>query len=281
MSERAFRFGRANHLVGIVGSPADAGQEIGMIVLNAGLVHRIGPFRLHAAMTRRLNACGYPTLRFDLSTIGDSGASSEPASRTQQVLADIADAMDLLAAQAGCTRFVLLGLCSGAANAHLAARINERVVGAVFLDGHGYRTAGYYLRHYLPRLLSPARVARLIGRKLRRSGGAGAGQGAASFGVQAPPQRQARDDIRNMLQRGLKLCFVYTGGASRYYNHPRQFHECFGRAVGNHPGISVHFLPLLDHTYILVEDREHLLDIVQEWLCKNFPVTTTQSLSLA
>ena len=57
MQEEAFRFGRARHLVGIAGLPSSPVPEaVGVIVLNAGLVHRIGPFRLHVEMTRRLLA---------------------------------------------------------------------------------------------------------------------------------------------------------------------------------------------------------------------------------
>jgi hypothetical protein len=164
MQEQAFRFGRARHLVGIAGLPAVAGDGVGVIVLNAGLVNRIGPFRLHVEMTRRLNARGYPTLRFDLSTLGDSGASQESRTRVEQVRADVDYAMSLLERQAGCSRFVLVGLCSGAQNAHSVACTEARVAGAVFLDGYAYRTVGYKLRHYLPRLVDPARWKRLLSR---------------------------------------------------------------------------------------------------------------------
>ena len=47
MREEAHRFGRARHLVGIAGVPEGARGQTGVIVLNAGLVHRIGPFRLN------------------------------------------------------------------------------------------------------------------------------------------------------------------------------------------------------------------------------------------
>jgi len=48
--EQAFRFGRAQHLVGIAGIPDNSPAAVGVIVLNAGLVHRIGPFRLHYSL---------------------------------------------------------------------------------------------------------------------------------------------------------------------------------------------------------------------------------------
>ena len=268
MHEHATRFGRANHLIGIAGLPSPDARSTGVIVLNAGLVHRVGPFRLHVEMARQLAARGFPTLRFDLSTLGDSGASSESLSREQQARSDVADAMALLREQAGCSRFVLIGLCSGAQNAHLVAHSNEAVAGAVFLDGYAYRSTGFKLRHYLPRLLNPARVVRHLARRLQPAPPA-----AAGFGVEVPPQAQVREELAGMLQRGLKLCFIYSGGATGYFNHRCQFRECYGRAVAAHPGVSVSFLKDVDHTYILVGDRRRLLDSIESWLCTHFPET--------
>jgi pimeloyl-ACP methyl ester carboxylesterase len=266
MHEHATRFGRAHHLIGIAGLPSVDARSTGVILLNAGLVHHVGPFRLHVEMARQLNARGFPTLRFDLSTLGDSGASGESLAREQQVRNDVADAMALLRKQAGCRRFVLIGLCSGAQNAHLVAQCNEAVAGAVFLDGYAYRSTGFKLRHYLPRLLNPARVARHIARRLQTAPAAGSG-----FQVEFPPQARVRDELAGMLERGLKLCFIYTGGSSWYFNHRRQFAECYGRALATHPGVSVSFHKEVDHTYILVGDRRRLLDNIESWLCMHFP----------
>jgi pimeloyl-ACP methyl ester carboxylesterase len=270
MQEHACRFGRAHHLIGMAGLPAAAAAGIGVIVLNAGLVHRVGPFRLHVELTRRLNARGYPTLRFDLSTVGDSSASRESLSREQQVCSDVSDAIALLREQAGCNRVVLIGLCSGAQNAHLVAHADAAVAGAIFLDGYAYRSLGFRLRHYLPRLLSPARVTRHLMRRLRP---AGAGD-ESGFRVEFPPQARVRDELAGMLERGLKLCFVFSGGASGYFNHRRQFRECYGRKLATHPGVTVHFLQEADHTYVLVEDRLRLLDTIERWLEDNFPAVS-------
>ena len=270
MQERAFRFGRARHLVGVAGVPPPAASEtVGVIVLNAGLVHRIGPFRLHVEMTRRLNASGYPTLRFDLSTIGDSAASGESQTRKQQICADVGDAMKLLGEQAACKRFVLIGLCSGSQSAHMVACSDPNVAGAVFLDGYAYRTLGYHLRYYLPRLLDMKRWLRMLSRRRKTQDGSG----EPAFTVAPLPQAVVRADLAGMLDRGLKLCLIYSGGISRYFNHARQFRECFGGVVSR-PGISTRFLKEADHTYILTGDRNRLLDSVERWLFDNFPVTT-------
>jgi dienelactone hydrolase len=267
MQERAFRFGRARHLVGIAGLPVPAAGDVGVIVLNAGLVHRIGPFRLHVEMTRRLNARGYPTLRFDMSTLGDSGACDESQTRAQQICADVDDAMNLLGQQSGCTRMVLIGLCSGAQNVHTVACNDARVAGAIFLDGYAYRTFGYRLRHYIPRLLDAGRWWRALTRRRR----AEPDHAEPTFTVAPLPQTVVRADLAGMLDRGLKLCLIYSGGISHYFNHARQFRECFGRLVAR-PGISTSFLGEADHTYILTGDRSRLIDSIEQWVSHNFPV---------
>ncbi|KRF02140.1 alpha/beta hydrolase [Frateuria sp. Soil773] len=277
MREQAFRFGRAHHLVGIAGMPdrrpanvPEALEPVGVIVLNAGLVHRIGPFRLHVELTRRLNACGYPTLRFDLSTVGDSGASGESRTRTAQVCADAGDAMDLLQRQAGCSRFVLVGLCSGAQNAHTVACTDAKVAGAVFLDGYAYRTAGFHLRHTLPKLVDPRRWWRLLARRRQVA----AARGEPVFAVERLPRPVVRADLAGMLDRGLRLCLIYSGGINRYFNHASQFRECFGRLV-ERPGICTAFDREADHTYVLAGDRQRLLDSIERWLTLNFPIPGT------
>ncbi|HUB91332.1 MAG TPA: alpha/beta fold hydrolase [Dyella sp.] len=273
MPEQAFRFGRARHLVGIAGwPPSTVRDSVGVIVLNAGLVHRIGPFRLHVEMTRRLNARGYPTLRFDLSTIGDSAASGESQTRKQQICADVADAMKLLGEQAACQRFVLIGLCSGSQSAHMVACSDARVAGAVFLDGYAYRTLGYHLRYYVPRLLDAKRWRDAFSRRRQ----AQQGSSEPAFTVAPLPQAVVRTDLAGMLERGLKLCLIYSGGISRYFNHARQFRECFGGLV-RHPDVFTLFFKEADHTYILTGDRKRLLEQIERWLAQNFPVTAGTS----
>jgi hypothetical protein len=76
-----------------------------------------------------------------------------------------------------------------------------------------------------------------------------------------------------MLDRGLKLSLIYSGGISNYFNHVRQFRECFGRVI-TRPGVSTRFIREADHTYILTCDRNRLLDDIEHWLSNNFPVAT-------
>jgi hypothetical protein len=59
---------------------------------------------------------------------------------------------------------------------------------------------------------------------------------------------------------------------SRYFNHVRQFRECFGR-LADHAGVSVSYFQESDHTYVLSGDRQRLLDHVAQWMGRHFPVT--------
>jgi pimeloyl-ACP methyl ester carboxylesterase len=220
-------------------------------------------------LARELAAAGHPTLRFDLSTIGDSGGSTDNASREDQVVADAEDAMALLQAQTGCERFVLIGLCSGAQNAHIAARRDPRVIGVVYMDGYGYRTAGFYLRYYAPRVLDPRRLAAALWRRVRRISQPKAMPAPPGFTVAVPPLEQTRAELSAMLERGQHLLFIYTGGAVGYFNHVRQFGECFG-AMARDPRVSVELFADADHTYILAGDRVKLRARIKDWLARSF-----------
>ena len=135
MNETAVSLGASGSLVGVY---TEAGEKLdnapGVLILNAGITHRSGPFRLHVEVARRLAASGYPCLRIDLAGIGDSPLRAEEIPEQDGTLSDAQAAMEFLASQAGCRRFVLFGLCSGADDSHLIAMRDQRVAGIIALD---------------------------------------------------------------------------------------------------------------------------------------------------
>ena len=152
MKEIACNFGPNKSLFGILTMPDDdvrvSGAPISLI-LNAGIVHRVGPFRIHVDIARQLAQRGFATLRLDLSGLGDSAARTGKIEIEDRALLDVSDAMEFLEQETGVNRFTLLGLCSGAYNAHRIAVKDERIVGSVFMDGIVFRTAGYRIRRFL------------------------------------------------------------------------------------------------------------------------------------
>ncbi|HHO68021.1 MAG TPA: alpha/beta hydrolase, partial [Gammaproteobacteria bacterium] len=74
MKERVVTFGPERNLVGVLTQPDQVRPDLPVLVfLNAGLLHRVGPYRMHVDLARQLAARGYASLRFDLSGRGDSG----------------------------------------------------------------------------------------------------------------------------------------------------------------------------------------------------------------
>ncbi|MDP3759612.1 MAG: alpha/beta fold hydrolase [Ramlibacter sp.] len=140
--EAPLRFGPAQSLFGILTEPpgddadAVARRRTAILFLNVGHNYRIGPNRLYVHMARSLAACGFRTLRFDLSGIGDSPGTSGPRKGNYYAkgsAVDVSAAIDRLETE-GCTKFWLMGVCSGSFVAFQAALADPRVSGQVLMN---------------------------------------------------------------------------------------------------------------------------------------------------
>jgi len=256
---------------GLVGTlsrlPGRAPRRTALVLLNPGLLRRTGPFRLYVQLARRLAAQGFVVLRFDQSGLGDSALSPRVSEHLKRD--EIAAAMDLVTRETGVSRFVLGGLCSGADDAFNIAPLEPRVAGIILLDGVSYPTRGHWLRHYLPRLLSPARVLRFLRRRL---GGPAAAQAApGNEDLRDFPRRaEATRRLESLDERGVQALLLYTGGAAYYHNHRRQARECFGKVMRS-PRMTTDYWPECDHTFYLRAHREKLFARLAEWMVARFP----------
>lgn len=284
MNEHVCQFGPGRALTGIVSLPPGQDRPSGPVVvfLSAGLLHRVGPFRLYIAMARDLAAAGISSLRFDLSGIGDSGPSALAASIEARTLADVRAAFDYLGAQHGSDQFVVGGLCSGADDAFRTALADERVVGSFQLDGMGYRTPKFYrglaLKHYLPRLASAEKWKQIAS----RLAGGRALHGADEYGAHdedlhrsMPSLDEAREGLRAMEARGQRTLLVYSGGgASSYYNYAGQLFDSIPEAR-QYTGVDEVYLPEADHSYLLACDRRRVQATLRAWYQRCWPAAST------
>jgi hypothetical protein len=77
-------------------------------------------------------------------------------------------------------------------------------------------------------------------------------------------------ELAALLTRGVQALYIYSGGY-KLYNYTGQFFDDFPN-VRHHPGVEVEYLPDADHTYMLMADREQLIDRVETWFLSRFPV---------
>jgi alpha-beta hydrolase superfamily lysophospholipase len=136
IEERACQFGADGHLFGILSRNGPATDRPAVLLLNAGAIHHVGPNRLYVTLARHLSAQGVACLRMDLEGLGDSvlrveGRENHPYPHT--AVDDVRAALEFLRAQ-GYTRFVTLGLCSGAHTAfHAGLQLEDAAVEELIL----------------------------------------------------------------------------------------------------------------------------------------------------
>jgi pimeloyl-ACP methyl ester carboxylesterase len=275
MMETALRFGPDSNLVGVwTGAPSwQPGSDVPAVLwLNAGFVHHVGPFAWYTTMARRLAVTGVPSLRFDLSGVGDSTPRSDGAWSLERAVADVRAAMDWAEESKNAKRFVLVGICSGAVLAHHAAVRDRRVAGAVFLDGYGYKTAGYYLRSYGPKLMRwrswRTLAIRFAGKMTGRIPANRALDDLAESALfDFPPRRQAEDALAALAARGVRGLFIYTADqAPIYFNHQRQFWEMFAGLRRFEKNFEAEFWGQADHLFSAHEQRQMLFERIETWL---------------
>lgn len=142
-----------------------------IVLLNAGLIHKIGPNRIYVTLARRLAEEGYMVFRCDYGGRGDTLLKCGYADR--QYLCAI---LDFLQKKNLGARFVPVGICSGADSAFHAACVDNRIEGLVMINGTGLSYETYnevfilcqkriQARYYRKALISPVKWIRLLSGK--------------------------------------------------------------------------------------------------------------------
>jgi hypothetical protein len=259
------RFGPEDRLVGILSGDPGAVDAPVLVLPNAGLVPRAGPFRLHVEIAERLAALGVRTFRFDLPGAGEAphlaGIDARGATRA---------ALDHLAGRGIGRRFVVGGICSAADRGWIAALDDARVEGVLLLDGYAARGPWYPLARAGALLRRPPRAWLGVLRRRLRRGGPGADPTPASAAYRDwPTRREARRQLRALLARDVRLLLVYTSGVPDYFRDARQVGWSFGRAARD-ARVRWQFWPDCDHTFFARFARERLLLALEDWFAQAF-----------
>lgn len=291
--EKAIRFGQGGSLVGILSeSPdPDARSRPGVVLVNSGILHRVGACRLHVTLARALARDGYNVMRFDFSGIGDSGVRRDDLPFEESSVVELQDAMNHLAGAKGHESFVVMGLCSGADMALEAAKVDARILGLGLFDPWAYRTRGYYLKHYGPKLLDPGAWVNAI--RVRMAGDDAQGEFPSvangmdeedldmpTYVREFPPRAQAESELLALTERGVQLCCVFTGGQQDHYNYEGQFRESFKR-IDMRDNLSEHYLAGADHIFTELAHQRFLVETMRAWMGARWPASAVNDATLA
>lgn len=298
--EHLLQCGASSHLVATLTIPlkcalrmlgadkvsADGGEKsrrVGVLLLNAGVIHRIGPHRINVKLARRLARGGVPSIRLDLSGLGDSARAGGTASMLEQAHLDIRAALDLLAERSGVSRFVIIGICSGAEYGYQYAEQDSRVCGLVMVDGYSFPTRRTRLLRYGLRfktLTWPVLKNAVSGRLKRWRDRKGSGGVDAStpvdYGLPSISAEEFGRGLAERVRRGCQIYLVYTGSILQRYNHASQFRDSMAEASLSEADramvskVRCDFIPEIDHTLSTVAGQRLFIQRVGRWLSRAF-----------
>lgn len=256
MNENILNFGPGRRLTGTLTLPPAAipAKSTAILLLNAGVIHRMGPHRINVKLARHLAAQGFTVLRIDLSGQGDSQNAENPQSYEQQAVTDLQAAMDHLQRIAPVKRFALAGICSGAHHGVATALKDERLSALWLMDTHTYSTPRTYWVRAMRQLRNePIATLQGWGKRVLGALGPKPGKGSSEPALAddnpygKPSKAEFAADIQSLLGKRVRLQVVYTGGVFWTHNYLGQWRDAF-KAHGEVARVPNELLPDVDHT---------------------------------
>lgn len=280
MREEAVLIGKGQSLVGVLTHPPTESWgrvKSAVILLNPGIVHRVGPGRIYVKLARALASTGFIALRFDFSGIGDSVIRGDNLTFEKSAIAETREAMDFLTTRRGIREFILLGGCSGARIAFDTACSDPRVGGALLInfpfeeedhesehpDAVHRRAFFYYRTTALFNVRSWLRLAtgQADYRQLFRSLWGATKRGIAVKESASQSGKQFRVEMRRLVDRQVQVSFVCSSGDSRL----GELRIAGGRELKRlcaQRKLALHVIKRSDHTFSSLRDQEQLIKVV-------------------
>lgn len=273
-------FGHQGQLVGTLNLPdrqdPALAPALAFVLLNAGVIPRMGPHRFNVKLARHLAGQGIPSLRFDLSGRGDSPAQAgaEPGASPTRAVADLQAAMDHLCATTGIRHFVIAGICSGAFAGFAAARHDPRIMGLWMLDGHVYPTwrgklarVSRQLRADLPGTLRNWARRPWQGHK-PQTPQAGPAMGVLAMqarqGGFEPTRTQFAQAMQALVDRGVQVYMMFSADVLWRYSYQGQFRDTFA-GHGFVSKVVCEHMPHIDHTLTTLQAQQDVMQRIGQW----------------
>lgn len=271
--EENINFGEVTHLSGIMTIP-NAGIDSGkcIILLNAGMIQKMGPYRLYVNLARYMAMESYYSFRFDFSGIGDSSNSYDNLTHKDRLIKEIQLAINEINKYAKFEEIILLGMCSGADAAFRYLMDNNNIVSKYILIN------GYYIddsqiadindvilhsvnkRYYTKKMFSREALCRVFKfnltffKKMR------------SIMLKKCPNEnnnlpRTTSDFKK-IGSGNSILLIFSEGSTSYdvFNYLHKYY------VIDKPWIKSVFFENVDHTFTPVKSQSALIRVIKNWL---------------
>ena len=298
INERICQFGPNNQLFGMLSTPAVTNivsDKPAIVFLNSGSVHQVGPNRLYVTLARKLSTLGHVCLRFDLQGLGDSLLRTRgtinhpyPPSATE----DTAAALEYLQAQTGTSKFILVGLCSGAHNSfHAALELPQYDIAEIILinpltfqyvEGMSLETTQHFLdvAYYKKSARNISSWIKLLRGKVNVVNLANIAASQVKVVLESfnqyvqesvfdRPTTQLSTHLRSLFARKIPLTLFVAANDPGFaiLTLGAQFMTKIGMKSGM---IQVQFIPDADHTFSRANPRRDVISRVYNYLAKRY-----------
>ena len=272
---------------GAVTEPTGKRSKTALLFLNSGYDHSIGWGRMNVFFARELARDGYVTLRLDVAGIGESRLWPGQASQvlfSDRQKDDVGLAIDWLTAEKGVDKIVLVGRCSGAYLAGIAAEADPRVSGAVVINARrlvwdkaedvdkAIRAPLQTVDTYRRKMLDRQTLGRIMKGELSVPGAA-AKFGRAVWRILdrklAPVlfgasrhyrlNRIVQKRFATLRERGTAVELVYSNQDYGGHDVKTWFGQDYGR-LSAYPNVELSFLEQADHNVTPLDARRALLE---------------------
>jgi dienelactone hydrolase len=265
MADEAVTFGTNGDLAGVITRAGTDRQYVGCILLNAGVIHRVGPHRINVKLARALASAGIPTLRMDLSGLGDSAMSGTSADVQTQAVRDLQEGIAMLSARAGVERILVIGICSGAVSAYALALADDRVQGLLMFDGFTFPTMlTPVVRRWRRFRMAPFGAIRAWMLNAVQPVTESKADEMATPSEQKPSRQEFAAAIERLIDRSVSVGIVYSGTILKEHSYSRQLQHAFRNARFLRQ-IRYSYLSKLDHTLTPLDAQRTFVTFAVDW----------------
>jgi dienelactone hydrolase len=296
--ESAATFG-VNRLFGVLCESSAVRCGTGVVLVNAGSVHTVGPGRAYVELAREWAARGIAVLRMDVGGVGDSDARFGAVDNhpyPDHAVEDVAAAVRWMIDRVRVSRVVVAGLCSGAHASFHAGLEVDGLAGIMAINPIVFYwnpacalDVSSWMNYYESRRYSEAardvaswvklvrgqvnvrHAASVVYRRMREVAGAMATTLWQRLGGRGRGRENVADDLARIGDRGVDVLLVFSEGDPGLDVVRRRYARALRRLEQRSANFAFRVIPDADHTFTRRAARRRLAELLSSHLISRHP----------